>query len=45
MIIEKENPVKSDDIIDRYVTFAANMPCDSSQDILDSMTDEYRSSV
>ena len=43
VIIEKENPVKSDDIIDRYVAFATNMPCDISQDILDSMTDEYRS--
>ena len=35
VIIEKENPVKSDDIIDRYVAFATNMPCNRSQDILD----------
>ena len=42
VIIKKEDSVKSDDIIDRYVAFATNMPCDSSQDILDSMSDEYR---
>ena len=42
VIIEKENPVKSDNIEDRYVAFATNIPCNSSQDILDVMSDEYR---
>ena len=39
VIIEKKNPVKSYNIVDRYVAFATDMPCNSSRDILDAMYD------